>query len=89
MLEREEVVPRYKSTSPPYYQDIQENEKFEQKVQNFKTLIHYVVEQSPATHGIKMSRRFEPIFVTRNYSLTKSKTNSNKRCFDGCKNEVH
>jgi hypothetical protein len=30
-LEREEVVPRYKSISPPYYRDNQNNEKFEQR----------------------------------------------------------
>jgi hypothetical protein len=28
MSEREEVIPRYKSTSPPYYQKNHENEKF-------------------------------------------------------------
>jgi hypothetical protein len=32
MLEREEVVPRYKSTSPPYYQKDRDNEEFEQRV---------------------------------------------------------
>jgi hypothetical protein len=34
--EREEVVPRYKSTSPPYYQKDHENEKFEQIAQNLE-----------------------------------------------------
>jgi hypothetical protein len=31
MLEREEIVPRYKFTSLPYYRKNHENEKFEQK----------------------------------------------------------
>jgi hypothetical protein len=44
MSEREEVVPRYKSISPPYYWDGQDNEKFEQRTQNFEPLIHYVIE---------------------------------------------
>jgi hypothetical protein len=44
MSEREEVVPRYKSTSPPYYQKNHENEKFQQRIQNFGPSIHYVVE---------------------------------------------
>jgi hypothetical protein len=44
MLEREEVVPRYRSISLPYYWDGQDNEKFEQKVQNVEPLIHYVIE---------------------------------------------
>jgi hypothetical protein len=45
MLEREEVVSRCRSTSPPYYQKDHENEELEQRVQNSKPLIHYVVEQ--------------------------------------------
>jgi hypothetical protein len=44
MSKREEVVPKYRSTSPPYYQDGQDNEEFEQRNQNFDPLIHYVVE---------------------------------------------
>ncbi len=56
MLEREEVVPRYRSTSPPYYRKDHDNKEFEQKVQNFEPSIHYVVEQEVATQGIKMSR---------------------------------
>jgi hypothetical protein len=36
MLEREEVVPRYRFASPLYYQNDQENEEFEQRVQNFQ-----------------------------------------------------
>jgi hypothetical protein len=43
MSEREEVVLRYKYASPPYYQNNQENEKSEQRAQNFEHLIHYVV----------------------------------------------
>jgi hypothetical protein len=42
--EREEMVQRYRFASPPYYQEGQENEEFEQKVQNFEPLIYYVVE---------------------------------------------
>jgi hypothetical protein len=47
--QREEVVLRYKSISPPYYQDDQENEKFEHRAQNFELLIYYVVEQEATT----------------------------------------
>ncbi len=65
MLEREEVVPRYRSTSLPYYRKDHDNEKFEQRVQNFETSIHYVVEQEVATWGIKMSRGVKQIFVTK------------------------
>jgi hypothetical protein len=43
-LEKEEVIPRYKSASPLYYQEDHQNAKFEQKVQNFEPQIHYVVE---------------------------------------------
>jgi len=31
MLEREEIILRYKFASPPYYQENHENEKFEQR----------------------------------------------------------
>jgi hypothetical protein len=48
-LEKEEVVSRYRSTSPPYYRKDHENEEFAQKAQNFEPLIHYVVEQEAAT----------------------------------------
>jgi len=65
MLEREEVVQRYKSISSPYYRKDHENEEFEQRVQNFEPSIHNVVEQEAATLGIKMSRGVEPVFVTR------------------------
>ncbi len=44
MLEREEVILRYRSTSYPYYQKKDEDEEFEQIAQNFEPLIHYVVE---------------------------------------------
>jgi hypothetical protein len=47
--EREEVVPRYKFVSPPYYWKDHENEKFQQIVQNFEPSICYVVEQEVAT----------------------------------------
>jgi hypothetical protein len=45
MLEREEVVSRCRSTSPPYYQKDHENEEYEQRVKNSKPSDHYVVEQ--------------------------------------------
>jgi hypothetical protein len=45
MSEREEVVPMYRFASPPYYQNDQENEEFEQRAHNFEPSIHYVVEQ--------------------------------------------
>jgi hypothetical protein len=44
MLEKEEVVPRYKFASPPYYQKKYENENFEERAQNFELQIHYLVE---------------------------------------------
>jgi hypothetical protein len=44
MSEREEVVLRYISTSPLYYQKDHENEKCKQKTLNFQPSIHYVVE---------------------------------------------
>ncbi len=43
-LEREEVIPRYRSASRPYYRNGKENEEFEQKAQNFEPSIHYVVK---------------------------------------------
>jgi hypothetical protein len=46
---REEVVPRYKSASPPYYQEEHENEEIEERAQNFEPRIHYVVEQEATT----------------------------------------
>jgi hypothetical protein len=44
MSEREEVVPKYRFASLPYYQEGQDNEEFKQRAQNFEPLIHYVVE---------------------------------------------
>ncbi len=44
MSKREEVVPRYKFASPPYYRNGQENEEFEQRILNFEPAIHYVIE---------------------------------------------
>ncbi len=69
MLEREEVVLKYKFTSPPYYQEGQENEEFEQRAQNFEPLIHYVVEQEAVTQGIKISKRVESVLVTRQETI--------------------
>ncbi len=43
-LEREEVVPRYKFASPPYYEEKHEDEELEKKAHNFEPQIHYVVE---------------------------------------------
>jgi hypothetical protein len=48
-LEREEVIPRYKFVSLPYYRKDHENEEFEQRTQNFETQICYVVKQEAAT----------------------------------------
>jgi len=41
---KEEVVPRYKYVSPPYYQEEHEDEEFEERANNFEPQIHYVVE---------------------------------------------
>jgi hypothetical protein len=49
MLEREEVVPRYKSISLLYYQEEHEDEKLEERAQNFEPHIHYVLEQKATT----------------------------------------
>ncbi len=65
MSKREEVVPRYRSTSHFYYRDGQENKEFKQRVHNFEPMIHYVIEQEAATQGIKMSRGIELVLVTR------------------------
>ncbi len=43
MLEREEMVSKYKFFSPPYYRN-HENAKFEQRAQNFEPPIHYMVK---------------------------------------------
>jgi hypothetical protein len=64
-LKREEVVPRYKSISPPYYQENHENEEFEQKAQNFEPSICYMVKQKVAIRGIRMSRAIESILVIK------------------------
>jgi hypothetical protein len=73
MSKREEMVPRYKSRSSLYYWEGQENEGF--RVHNFKPLFYYIIEQEAITHGIKISRRVEPIFITRqeNVILLKAK----------------
>jgi hypothetical protein len=65
MSEKEDVAPRYRSTSPLYYRKDHENEEFEQKAQNFEPLIHYVVEEEATTQGIKMSRGVKLVFVTK------------------------
>jgi hypothetical protein len=65
MLEKEEVVPRYKLASPPYYRKGHQDEELEEKAQNFEPQIHYVVDQKVATHGVKMSKGVESILVSR------------------------
>ncbi len=88
MSEREEVVPRYKSTLP-FILKGQDNEQFEQKAQNFEPLIHYVVEQEAATQGIKISRGVKPVLVNKQkIQFTKSRTISSRRCSYGYKSEV-
>jgi hypothetical protein len=49
MPKREEIVPRYKFASPPYYREDHENEEFEKMAYNFEPPIRYVVEQEVAT----------------------------------------
>jgi hypothetical protein len=65
MSKKEEVVPRYRPASPPYYQEGQENEKFEQKTHNFEPLIHYVVEQEVGIQGIRISKGVELVLITK------------------------
>jgi hypothetical protein len=62
---REEVVPRYKYASPPYYQEEHENEKLEERAQNFEPRIPNVVEQEATTQGIKLSKQVELVLVIR------------------------
>jgi len=47
MSKREEIVLRYRSASPIYYRDGQENKEFEQFFLKFEPLIHYVIEKKP------------------------------------------
>jgi hypothetical protein len=63
-LKREEVVPRYKSISPPYYQE-HEDEELEERAQNFERHIHYVVEQEVTTQNIRISEGVELILIIR------------------------
>ncbi len=65
MSKMEEVIPRYRSTSLPYYNKEHEDEKLEVRSQNFEPRICYVVEQEAATQSIKMSRGVESILVTK------------------------
>jgi hypothetical protein len=74
MLKREEVVPRYKFVSPPYYRKDHENEKFEQRAHNFEPLIHYLVEQEVITQGIKMSKGVELVLVIRQETIVLLRT---------------
>jgi hypothetical protein len=62
---REEIVQRYKFASPPYYQEEHQNEKLEERAQNFEPRIYYVVEQETTTQGIKMSKQVEPVLVLK------------------------
>jgi hypothetical protein len=61
----EEVVPRYRLVSPPYYWEEYEDEEFEQKTYNFELPFHYVVEQKAIIQGIEMSKGVKLILVTR------------------------
>ncbi len=74
MSKREEVVPRYISTSPHYYWEDHENAKFEQRTQNFELLIRYMVEQEVVTQGIKMSKGVESILVIRQKTIVLLRT---------------
>jgi hypothetical protein len=69
MLEREEVILRYKSISFPYYRKEHEDEKLEEKAHKFEPQIHYVVEQKTITSGIIMFKGVESIFVTRQETI--------------------
>jgi predicted glycosyltransferase len=62
---REEIVPRFRSTSPFYYRKEHEDEELEEIIQNFERQIHYVVEQEAPTQGVKLSRGVELVLVTR------------------------
>ncbi len=68
-LEREERVPRYKFVSPLCYQEEHEDEKLEERTQNFEPQIDYVVEQEGTTQGFKMSRWVELVLVTRQETI--------------------
>jgi hypothetical protein len=50
-VKKEELLPRYKFVSLPYYQE--DHEEFEQKAPNFEPLIRYVVEQEATIPGIR------------------------------------
>ncbi len=65
MLEKEEIVSKYRFVSLPYYRKDHENEEFEQRAHNFEPLICYVVEQEVATQGIIMSKGVELLLVTK------------------------
>jgi hypothetical protein len=49
MLKWEEVVPRYRFASPPYYEEKYEDKKFEERIKNFEPQIHYLIEQKFVT----------------------------------------
>jgi hypothetical protein len=66
---REEVMLRYRSTSPPYYKKERQDEELEERTQNFEPQIHYVVEQETVTQGIRMSRGVESIIITRQETI--------------------
>ncbi len=74
MLEKEEVVLKYRSISPLYYREGQENEEFEQITYNFEPFIHYIVEQETATQGIRISKKVEPVLVTKQKIVVLPKT---------------
>ncbi len=66
---KEEVIPRYKLVSLFIIEKNIRMRNLKKKTQNFEPQIHYVVEQKIATQGIKMSRRVESIFVTKQETI--------------------
>ncbi len=73
-LEKEEVVLKYKSISPLYYREVQENEQFEQRTYNFEPSIHYVIEQEAVAQGIRISKKVELVLVIKQKIVILPKT---------------
>ncbi len=68
------MVLKYKSVSPLYYREGQENEEFEQRPHNFEPPNHYVVEQEATTQGIRISKRIEPVLITKQETIILPRT---------------
>jgi hypothetical protein len=49
MSKREDIIPRYIFVSFLYYRKEYEDEKLEERYQNFEPQIHYLVEQEAIT----------------------------------------